>query len=50
MMLVAGLPRKSLFGRSRKDVEEVLLREFFGVRDLKSYYLDGQYDLSRLAR
>jgi hypothetical protein len=26
-----------------------VLREFFGVRDLKSTYLDGRYDLSRLA-
>jgi hypothetical protein len=40
--------QKVRLGRNRKDPGEVL-REFFGVRDLKSHYLDGHYDLSRLA-
>ncbi len=40
--------QKARLGRNRKDPEDVL-RKFFGVRDLTSQYLNGQYDLSRLA-
>lgn len=40
--------QKVRFGRNRKGPEEVL-REFFGIRDLNSHYLEGEYDLSRLA-
>ncbi|KAH6632477.1 P-loop containing nucleoside triphosphate hydrolase protein [Chaetomium tenue] len=39
--------QKVRLGRSSKDPEEAL-RDFFGVRDLKSTYLSGHYDLSRL--